>query len=80
MTKLPAPLWDIKGCAQYLNLSERTVQRAIKLAPDAPGSIPFLRVGRRTVRFDGQEIAAWLQAGSPPVSIFRARKMTEPDK
>jgi len=79
------PLWDLKACASFLNVCERTVQRAVALPPTAHGSIPHARVGR-ALRFDPDEIKRWFWAGGPPVAEFRAnardmrQEVTKPDK
>lgn len=61
---LPRLLLDIPELAKRLGTSQRHIRRLI-----ADRRIPYVKVGR-LVRFDPDEIAAWLDEGRrPPQSI-----------
>jgi len=63
-------LWDAKRCAEFLQKSPRWLWSALRLAPDQPGSIPHVRVGK-TPRFIPADIEAWVRQGCPPAATFR---------
>lgn len=44
-------LWTVRECAKYLSMSEKWVYRQVEL-----GTIPFSRLGGRTVRFHPQRV------------------------
>lgn len=63
-------LWDVSDLATYLKRSRRWVLARLRLASDAPGSIPHvkLRTGERgdpEARFSPSVVRAWLEAGMP---------------
>jgi predicted DNA-binding transcriptional regulator AlpA len=59
---------DRAGLGLMLNLSERQIARM-----DAAGQIPApLRFGRRSKRWNVEEVKAWIAAGAPPRSRWTA--------
>ncbi len=46
----------VKQISQYLSLSERKIRQMVK-----DREIPFVRVGRRLIRFDRKAIDTWLE-------------------
>lgn len=53
-TDAPAPLLTHREAAAWLGVSERQLDRL-----KADGSLPFIRVGSRSVRYRPESLAAW---------------------
>ena len=53
----------------YVEVEARTgLRRGTLYSMVARGEIPYVRLGRRLVRFQAQEIEAWLKKHSVPVA------------
>jgi hypothetical protein len=64
------PLWDVKQCAAFLNMSTRWLRNALMIDDNKPGSIPHTRLGSRA-RFDPEMIREWVKADTPPAAVLR---------
>lgn len=56
------PMMKMKEVAEWLRVSEKTIQRWIKLG------MPVINVGSETRpdwRFDEQKVMTWIEAGKP---------------
>ena len=71
-TNQTCQLWDAKTFGQRLSLSKRQIFRL-----NSCGKIPApIRIGG-AVRWDSQEISAWLAAGAPDRRTWEALKQQE---
>lgn len=48
-------LWDLKTAANYLAMSEAFMRKHVRL-----GTIPFVKVGAKSIRFRRESLDAWL--------------------
>ena len=66
------PLYDYNSLAERTNLAPGTLRRLV-----SAGTLPHLRIGPRTVRFDPDAIDAWLASRSA-ASDAAARPLDKP--
>ena len=52
-------LWDLRTAAKYLAMSEAFMRKHVR-----QGTIPFLRVGAKSVRFRRESLDEWLAGNS----------------
>lgn len=52
--------WNVRRAAIYLGMSESFIRKSVRLR-----SIPFTKVGSKSVRFSKSEIEKWLRRGGP---------------
>jgi hypothetical protein len=69
-------LLDATGVAAMLHVSVRQLQR---LRSSGRFGVLPLRLGARCLRFDVQELRAWVAAGCPRLAEWRAMKATSQD-
>ncbi|GMV83419.1 MAG: hypothetical protein AMXMBFR7_46030 [Planctomycetota bacterium] len=72
-----AALWDVKACAHFLKRSPRWVYAALTCKPNAPGSIPHVRIGKAP-RFIPADLQAWVRMGCPPTATFQQWSQAQP--
>jgi predicted DNA-binding transcriptional regulator AlpA len=55
----PEPLWTVADVAAYLSKTSKAIHHAVQR-----GQVPgVVRLGKRSLRFDGEVIRAWISRG-----------------
>jgi hypothetical protein len=69
-------LWSIEEAGVFLKKSVRWIQYAMTKPADDPGSIPYIKIGKKPVFFP-DALAEWVARGCPPAVAVKARAIAD---